>query len=120
MTLPEAFQQGREAFDQGHFFAAHEHWERAWRAAPLEERPRYRALIQLAAGCLKIEQQAYTPARRLLDQAFEGFQGAGAVPEIDLPALREKVQALRQQLEVLGPERMAEFDPGWYPTIVPR
>lgn len=119
MAVPEAFRRGREAFDAGRFFEAHEHWEEVWKAAPAETRPLFQALIQLAAACLKIARREYAPARRLLTRAVQDMQAAGATAPFEVAAVRVQAQDALERLEALGPERLAEFEPGWFPRLGP-
>ena len=44
------FQEGREQFNQGRFFEAHETWEEIWLAAPAAEKAFLQGIIQLAAA----------------------------------------------------------------------
>lgn len=117
MREPEAFRRGCEAFDAGRFFEAHEHWEAVWKASPSEARPYYRAMIQLAASCLKIARQEYAPARQLLLRAVKGLAEAPSVPPGGVADLRSQALETLERLEALGAERLAEFDPRWFPRL---
>lgn len=117
MPVQGAFREGCEAFDQGRFYEAHERWEEVWRAAPREARPFYQALIQLAAACLKIADREYAPARKLLIRAVKGMQDAEIVPPGEVARVRAQAQVALDRLEALGAERLAEFDPRWYPRL---
>ncbi|HEY9857598.1 MAG TPA: DUF309 domain-containing protein [Stenomitos sp.] len=109
-----AARRGLEAFNQGRFYVAHEAWEDVWKAAPPSERPYYRALIQLAAACLKIEQGHFGPARRLLERARGELGTAGLTP----PCLSTTLETLLDDLEGPGPERPEGFSATWPPTLV--
>lgn len=117
MPDPEGFRRGCEAFDAGRFFEAHEHWEVVWRAAPCEARPFYRAMIQLAAACLKIARQEFAPARQLLRRAVQGLAEAPSGLPGGVTDPRSQVLETLERLEALGAERVAEFDPRWFPRL---
>jgi predicted metal-dependent hydrolase len=44
------FRKGLEAFNSGHFYDAHEHWEEVWLETPNPERMFLQGLIQIAAA----------------------------------------------------------------------
>jgi predicted metal-dependent hydrolase len=44
------FQKGLEAFNSGHFYDAHEHWEEVWLETPNPEKMFLQGLIQIAAA----------------------------------------------------------------------
>jgi predicted metal-dependent hydrolase len=64
----QALAAGREAFNKGQFFAAHELWEDAWGAAAGAPRTAMQGLIQIAAGLHHLQQDRIGPAARLLDK----------------------------------------------------
>lgn len=93
---------GVALFDAGHYFEAHEVWERPWLTEPDPEVRRFlQALIQLAAGFHKLRSPGGGPsAARLLGKAIakladlpDELQGA------DVAGLR---QAARQWEASLG------------------
>ena len=105
MTAPpgpttEPLEQGRAAFNRGDFFAAHEHWEEAWRA--LEGAPRVQAqgLIQIAAGLHHLQHGRPRPAARLLAKGLEKLARGDAARLGDLPvdALAGEVAGLLAEL----------------------
>ena len=44
------FRKGLEAFNSGHFYDAHEHWEEVWLETPNPEKMFLQGLIQVAAA----------------------------------------------------------------------
>jgi uncharacterized protein len=44
------FQKGLDAFNSGHFYDAHEHWEEVWLETPNPEKTFLQGLIQVAAA----------------------------------------------------------------------
>jgi len=53
VTDGELFERGRELFNRGRFFEAHEEWEKLWLHAHGPRRLFLQGLIQIAAGCHK-------------------------------------------------------------------
>jgi len=53
VTDAEEFERGRDLFNRGLFFEAHEFWERLWLRAHGSRRLFLQGLIQIAAGCHK-------------------------------------------------------------------
>jgi hypothetical protein len=54
--MPPAFHEGVRLFNDGHYWHAHEQWERCWLGAVGEEAELYKALIQAAAALVKWQQ----------------------------------------------------------------
>jgi hypothetical protein len=44
------YKKGLEAFNSGHFYEAHEHWEEVWLETPNPEKTFLQGLIQVAAA----------------------------------------------------------------------
>ena len=44
------YQKGLEAFNSGHFYEAHEHWEEVWLETPNPDKMFLQGLIQVAAA----------------------------------------------------------------------
>jgi predicted metal-dependent hydrolase len=53
VTDAELFERGRDFFNRGQFFEAHEEWEKLWIHAHGARRLFLQGLIQIAAGCHK-------------------------------------------------------------------
>ncbi len=115
MTRPERPERGRELFNAGRYWEAHEAWEEEWmpdRHGP--DRGFYKGLIQVAAGCLHATRQnrrgavnkwrsglaylqPYLPVHRGLDLArlsgevsrlLARLESSGADwPELELPRI---------------------------------
>ena len=89
---------GRELFDRGQHFAAHEAWEARWRVSTdLDERRLLQGLIQVAAGYYKaLEQRRAESAARLLARGLAKLE-AGAMG----PGLVDFCAAVRASLEAV-------------------
>jgi predicted metal-dependent hydrolase len=80
---------GRDAWNRGDFFAAHEHWERVWLRAAPPERAWLQGLIQAATALHKLERGRPDLARSLLDKALAKLHVApAALDALDVEALR--------------------------------
>ena len=73
---PAALARGRELFDRGRFFEAHDVWEEAWRSESGDRRRLLQGLIQIAAAIHKVS-RAERPggAARLLDAGLAKLDG---------------------------------------------
>ena len=49
-TKDRLFQKGLDAFNSGHFYDAHEHWEEVWLETPNPDKIFLQGLIQVAAA----------------------------------------------------------------------
>lgn len=58
---------GAQCYDDGHYWQAHEHWERAWKAHLSLNRHYLKGLIQFTAVCYHLQRGRLSAARRLLD-----------------------------------------------------
>ena len=62
---PDA-RRGAELFNSGKYFEAHEAWEEVWKHSEGALRNFSQGLIQIAAGCVKIQRRQPAAAARLL------------------------------------------------------
>jgi hypothetical protein len=71
-TTPPSWWQdvraGAECYDAGHYWDAHEHWERAWKAHLDLHRHYLKGMIQLTAVCHHLAHGKARAARTLLDR----------------------------------------------------
>lgn len=98
----QMIEHGCDLFDQRYVWESHECWERVWhqvdRADPVH--PFLQGLIQAAAFCIKVHEEAWAPADRLLLRASEHLDRAEAAVGpvqhgVDLPRLRARLQSFR-------------------------
>ncbi len=91
---------GRERFDRGHHFAAHEAWETRWRVSTdPDERRLLQGLIQVAAGYYKaLEQRRAASAARLLGRGLAKLEACAMGPGlVDFcAAVRASLEAVEQ------------------------
>jgi predicted metal-dependent hydrolase len=116
--------EGIRLFNDGEYWAAHEAWERMWKALPKgsAERRFYQGLIQLAAAFLHRERARTVPERSVraaLRCYRSGMQKLEPLPDelfgLDLAGLRRDAEACFASLEAGAPE--AEWPPA--PRLAP-
>ena len=75
-STPDALARGRELFDRGRFFEAHEVWEEEWLRGSGRSRQLLQGLIQIAAALHKVS-RAERPggAARLFDAGLAKLDG---------------------------------------------
>jgi hypothetical protein len=101
LAASAAFLGGREAFERGYFWEAHELWEAVWTCLPpaSAERNLLRGLIQLANARLKLRMARPRAVERiaaLADSALqEAFRGR---TELLMGLSRVEVEALGERL----------------------
>ncbi len=87
------FQKGLAAFNFGHFYDAHEHWEEVWLETPNPEKMFLQGLIQVAAAFHHYSRSNLQGTRNLL---LAGLLKLDRFPEIhgglEIEALRKSVR----------------------------
>jgi predicted metal-dependent hydrolase len=104
------YARGLREFRAGHFFEAHEEWERLWKKASGDDRLFLQGLIQLAAALFHFERRRPAPAMRLLRLARGKLAGYpdhhGGLP---LDSLRDLLDArLERRCEPADIRALAE------------
>ena len=102
------YQKGLAAFNSGHFYDAHEHWEEVWLETPNPEKMFLQGLIQVAAAFHHYSRSNLQGTRNLLLAGllkldrFPGVHG-----ELEIEALR---QAVREWLAALDSGEIPESE----------
>jgi uncharacterized protein len=103
--------QGLRLFNAGRYFEAHEALEEAWNAESGKVRDLYRGILQIAVTYLHITRGNYNGALKVHERSQKWL---GDWPEvcrgIQVGQLRRDAQAVIDELQRLGKERIAEFD----------
>ncbi len=95
---------GLEAYEAGDYFAAHEHWELAWKRMREPERRWIQGLIQLATALYKLSQDKPEGTRKLCERAAPKLADAPpCLGDIDLGAARAHVARLAASLAQAAP-----------------
>jgi predicted metal-dependent hydrolase len=115
--LPELALKGIEEFNRGEFYECHEYLEEAWMQEPRRVRFLYQGILQVGVGFYHQQNGNWRGATGLLrngTQRLKEFE-----PEtqgIDVAKLVRECERCLEELEVLGSERVREFDR----TLIPR
>ena len=116
--LPELARKGIEQFNAREFYEQHETLETAWLEEPGPVRQLYQGILQVGVAFYQIERRNYAGARKMFQRAR---QYLSALPDVcqgvDVARLRRDALAAQVELERLGPERVASFDPALIPRI---
>ncbi|MEO6954896.1 MAG: DUF309 domain-containing protein [Polyangia bacterium] len=81
---------GRDAFNRGDWFDAHELWERVWLVAAPPEKTYLQGLIQVCAALLKLEKHRVDLHAALLARAMNKLASApGSFAGMDVGGLRD-------------------------------
>ena len=110
-ALSALAKEGIALFNQREYFEAHEVLEHAWNEESGPARELYRGILQVAVAYLQIERGNYNGAMKMF---FRLRQWLDPLPDecrgVNVAQLRADALAARQELERLGPERIAEFN----------
>jgi predicted metal-dependent hydrolase len=100
MNRQELLDAGRDAYNRGEYYDAHEHWEEVWLTLEDPEHRWLQGLIQVATGFHKLVQGKSSPATTLLDRALAKLGDAPDAWEgIDVAACK---RTAREMLAGLG------------------
>lgn len=117
-ALPDKVLEGIRLFNAREFFEQHEALEEAWLAEPGPVRDLYRGILQIGVGFYHLERQNYRGARNLLTYGMDRLAPfEPACRGVDVRGLRAAALGCRDELDRLGPERIAEFDTELIPKV---
>lgn len=103
--------EGIELFNRGEYFEAHEALELAWNEESTPGRDLYRALLQVAVCYLQIERRNYRGALKMFLRLRQWLDPLPSLCRgVDIQQLKQEVGEVYQQLLLLGPDRLDEFD----------
>jgi predicted metal-dependent hydrolase len=109
--LPAEVIKGLHEFNTGEYFECHETLEQAWNVESGPVRELYRAILQVGLAYYQIERGNFAGAQKMFRRSLQWF---APMPDrcqgIDVGELRANAAAAWEQLEALGPDRIAEFD----------
>ncbi len=90
---------GREDFNRGAFYEAHESWEDVWNEIDDPDRTYVQGLIQIATGLHKLQRERFEVAITLLTKALGKLDGSPDDFEgFDLGRLKRDARAVRDAL----------------------
>jgi predicted metal-dependent hydrolase len=103
--------QGLRLFNAGHYFEAHEALEDAWNAESGKIRDLYRGILQIAVAYLHITRGNYNGAIKVHERSQKWMKDWPEVCRgIHVGQLRRDAQAVIDEVQRLGMERIGEFN----------
>jgi predicted metal-dependent hydrolase len=100
VSLRTRLAPGRDVFNRGDFFAAHEQWEDVWRTLAGADRTCVQGLIQIAAGLYHLKEGRPGPAARVLARGEEKL--AQTTTRLPIAALLRDVRRVIAALKAGG------------------
>jgi predicted metal-dependent hydrolase len=111
-TLHPQAREGLRHFNAGEYFEAHEALEAAWKAEEGDAKNLYRGILQIAVAYLHIRRKNYAGAVKVYERSKKWLKGLPAVCKgVEVRQLLIDAEKAFEELQRLGPERIAEFDP---------
>jgi uncharacterized protein len=115
---PRGLRVGVHMFNAGEYFEQHEVLEELWRAEPGPIRELYQGILQVGVGCYHLQRGNYHGAVTLLDRGLARLATvAPNASRIDVAGLIVQARRLRERLVDLGPGRLDQLEPGYFPRI---
>lgn len=103
--------QGIEMFNAGEYYQCHDDLEEAWMADKGPGRDLYRGILQVGIALYQIQRKNYRGAVKMLLRVRQWLDPLPDVCRgVHVALLRQNVQQLYDQVQQLGPEKLAEFD----------
>ncbi len=116
--LSEDLLRGIATFNAGAWFECHEILEELWVGEAGEARDLYQGILQVAVALHHWREGNYRGAMLLLASGAKLLSRVEPVCQgVDVAALVEAVGRVRENLEALGPGRMAELDRQILPRV---
>lgn len=116
--LHQEAEKGLQLFNQGKYFLAHEALENAWRVEPEPDRRLYQGVLQAGIAFMHARNgnvqgvfSMYERSQRWLEPWPDQCR------TIDIGQLKIDLQALVDEVSILGPERIQDINPNIYPMI---
>lgn len=110
LPLPEMARHAIEQFNAREFFEQHETFEHLWRQEQGPVRQMYQGMLQVGVAYLQIQRGNYAGARKLFQRAWQYLNVLPDVCQgVDIAQFKIDARAAQDELERLGPARIAEF-----------
>ena len=105
------FLEGVELFNAGQFYRQHEVFEEHWMEDERPVRDLYQGILQIGVAFHHVERGNYRGAIKMLRRGLLRLRPLPPVAQnLDVASLRRSARAIHDELVILGPERMSEFD----------
>ncbi len=111
--------EGIRLFNAGRFFEAHEELEFAWREESGSIRDLYRGILQVAVTYLHITRGNFEGAVKVYGRSLKWTRDWDNVCRgIHIGKLRQDAGRVMEEVERLGKNRISEFDPAYFKSII--
>ena len=117
-ACPPGLLQGIAEFNQGKFYQCHDTLEEIWKAEPRPIRHLYQGILQIGVAFYHLRAQRYGAVVTLLSSGsgyLEPF--APLCMGVNVAKLLDSAAHCLDQVQLLGPERLNDFDWSLVPTI---
>lgn len=115
---PEEFILAVDQFNSGEWFICHETLEELWVGESGSARDLYQGILQVAVALHHWQGENYAGAIFLLGQAVKLLRHVEPVClRVDVTEIIAKCNRLRNEMELLGPDRMGTLDRSLIPLI---
>lgn len=109
-SVPQAFWQGVNEFNQQEFYACHDTLEALWMEAPEPNKRFYQGVLQIAVGCYHLGNHNGRGAMILLGEGIKRIKDYLPVyEEIDVTQLLEESIELLSLVQQTEPDELAEL-----------
>ncbi len=116
--LPPRAREGILLLNEGCYFEAHEALEDAWRQETAPVRDLYRGLLQAAVVYLHASRARCAGAVKVYERCVRHLRPwAPLCQGVDVAQLLANLQALRGEIERLGPDGLGGLDPIWLKPV---
>jgi len=115
--MEELFLLGLEAYHDGNYFDAHEHWEDLWSDYHFEDRRFIQGLIQLSVSFVHLQNNNLNGAKGLMRKCIEKFRDySGMQRNIDVDSLKKRLMVIQDEYEKIDSSR--DFNRDLIPELV--
>jgi predicted metal-dependent hydrolase len=117
-ALPDLALKGIEEFNRGEFYECHEYLEEAWMQEPGRVRFLYQGILQVGVGFYHLQNGNWRGATGLLRNGAVRLKEFEPVTlGVDVAKLVRESERCLRELELLGRERIEEFDRTGVPKV---
>lgn len=110
--------EGLRLFNAGEYFEAHEALEDAWNAEEGDAKKLYRGILQVAVTYLHITRGNYNGAVKVYERSQKWLNGLPDICKgVRVRQLRNNAERAIKEVQRLGAERIAEFDPDLFKPV---
>jgi hypothetical protein len=110
--------KGIQLFDERKYWHAHEALEAAWKDERGPVRHFYKGILQVGVMYLQIERQNFLGMAKMYERCLKWLRPwPDTCRGIDVAQLRADAASAAAEARRLGPERLAEFNPGLFKKI---